>query len=233
MDVVYIVRPGDNNEELRYSLRSLVNVPHDRVWIAGHKPNWVTGVEHIPTEQNSRKWWNARRNLTAAVDHPDMPDQFVLFNDDFFVLDPMDSIPVLHRGPVASTIKYLNMAVGPSAYMRGLVATSQMLTTWGIPDPLCYSLHVPLPIVKDGMRAVLQASEGRKDRLHLRTLYGNLMAIGGEEIADCKINRRNPTPTGPFLSTSDATFAEAQMALYERFPDPSPYELEREVDDGS
>jgi hypothetical protein len=230
-DIVYIVRPGESNEELRFSLRSLVNVPHDRVWIAGHKPEWVTGVEHIPTVQNSRKWWNARRNLAAAVTHPDLPE-FVLFNDDFFVLEPLEDVPVLHRGSVTATIKHLNHTVGPSVYMRGLVATHQMLNTWGINDPLCYSLHVPIPIVAEGMREVLQATEGVTDRLHLRTLYGNLMAIGGDEVPDCKINRRTSSVTGPFLSTSDRTFVEVSDSLAEQFPDPSPYELQVLSDDG-
>ena len=47
MDAVYYVRPGDRNDELRYSLRSLANLPHDRVWIVGHTPPWVTGIESI------------------------------------------------------------------------------------------------------------------------------------------------------------------------------------------
>ena len=35
MDLVYLVRPGEQNEELRWSLRSLVNLPHERVFEVG------------------------------------------------------------------------------------------------------------------------------------------------------------------------------------------------------
>ncbi len=42
-DVVYVVRPGDKNEELRYSIRSVIaNLPHRKVWIAGYKPTWLS-----------------------------------------------------------------------------------------------------------------------------------------------------------------------------------------------
>jgi hypothetical protein len=32
-DVVYVVRPGEKNEELRDSLRSLAHLPHGKGWV--------------------------------------------------------------------------------------------------------------------------------------------------------------------------------------------------------
>lgn len=46
MDILYLCRPGENLE-LRYSLRSLRNVPHGRVWIFGDCPDWVTNVNLV------------------------------------------------------------------------------------------------------------------------------------------------------------------------------------------
>lgn len=47
-DLVWIVKPGDGNEELRWSLRSAVaHVPHERVWIVGSRPGWCT-APHVP-----------------------------------------------------------------------------------------------------------------------------------------------------------------------------------------
>ena len=34
-DIVYFVKDTDTNEELRYSLRSLANFPHGKVWFYG------------------------------------------------------------------------------------------------------------------------------------------------------------------------------------------------------
>ena len=69
-DIVYVVRPGERNEELRYSLRSLSNLPHGRVWIAGYMPKWVTGVEHIPSPAKPGSHVHAKANLRAACQHP-------------------------------------------------------------------------------------------------------------------------------------------------------------------
>ncbi|MFF3129757.1 hypothetical protein ACFVRD_48125 [Streptomyces sp. NPDC057908] len=51
-DIVYVVRPWNQNEQLRYSLRTLANLPHRRVWIAGYCPTWVgPDVGRIPVAQ--------------------------------------------------------------------------------------------------------------------------------------------------------------------------------------
>lgn len=101
MDVVYYVRPGERNEELRYSLRSLQNMPHERVWLVGHKPAWVTGVEHIPNRSNgSSPQHNATSHLLAACDAVPA-ERFVVFNDDFYVMEPIEHIPALHAGPLS------------------------------------------------------------------------------------------------------------------------------------
>lgn len=99
-DIVYPVRPGTINEELRYSLRSLANVPHGRVWIAGHRPPWARGVGHIPVPPQATKYLGSTANLRAAVEHPEVAEEFLYFNDDFFVMTAVQEVPALHRGPV-------------------------------------------------------------------------------------------------------------------------------------
>lgn len=40
MDLVYIVKNSEVNEDLRYSLRSVAKfVPHNKIWIVGYKPS--------------------------------------------------------------------------------------------------------------------------------------------------------------------------------------------------
>ena len=50
LDVVYCVKELITNEELRYSLRSLRNLPHRKVWIFGGCPKWVN-TEEVEKEQ--------------------------------------------------------------------------------------------------------------------------------------------------------------------------------------
>lgn len=220
-DVVYLVRPGDSNEELRHSLRSLVNLPHRKVWIAGHMPRWVTSVEHLPVRQRGgAKWENQEANLRAACEHPDVSETFVMFNDDFYVVRPVERVPVLHRGLLTGVVEAT--LDRNNRYTARIRATSQFLG----PDALAYDwIHVPLPIVKAQMRETLD----RMPRgLLFRSVYGNEWRIGGTEVGDAKINRSNDTPPDGmvFLSTSDQSFRSRPVGrwLRRKFSEPCRYE---------
>ena len=54
MDIVYVVGENERNESLKYSLRSLKNIPHDDVYIIGHKPAWVKNVKYVNRIQRVR-----------------------------------------------------------------------------------------------------------------------------------------------------------------------------------
>jgi hypothetical protein len=223
-DVVYPVRAGQTNEELRYSLRSLANLPHREVWIVGHCPTWVRNVQHIRVAQNGSKWENSTANLQAAVDHPDVADRFVLMNDDFFILEPLDQLPVLHRGPMAE----LGQNWG-GRYRTGNDAARELLAQWGHDDPMSYELHVPLPVVKDDLAdtlARLASSNRPMAGVAKRSLYGNLHELGGRQVDDVKVaNPDAALPDGPFASTTDRSFrGKVAAAIHRRFPDPSQYE---------
>jgi hypothetical protein len=226
-DIVYVVRPGETNEELRYSLRSLRNVPHRKVIIAGHVPTWVDGVVGVPVEQTGSKYQNSTNNLRAALNDPRCGPEVLLFNDDFFVLRPLPSVPLLHRGYVDDIESYY-VARGKSAYLDGLRSTRAFLHDLGFERPVSYELHVPMPIQRDAMLYALEIgiSSGVKV-LHKRTLYGNYFNAGGGRTRDCKVL----THDGPFrrkaafVSTMPASFAGAVGAhVRSLFPHPGRYE---------
>ncbi|MCB1250392.1 MAG: hypothetical protein KDB36_13335 [Acidimicrobiales bacterium] len=229
MDVVYVVRPGDDNEELRFSLRALAaHVPHDSVILVGYCPSWVTGVHHIPVRQTGTKYRNSTLNLLAACEHPAVDDEFVLFNDDMFAMAPVDEVPVLHRGPVVDVAAEYS-ARGAGRYLHGMLETAALLAARGVASPLSYELHVPLPVHKDAMAEALHIGlDSGIAVVHKRTLYGNLAGIGGELAADVKVCRGRPDwdPQQVWLSTSDTEFASWPVGAFIRsaFPAPGPYE---------
>lgn len=224
-DVVYVVRPGEVNEELRYSLRSLVNLPHGTVWIAGHKPRWVTDeVRHIPVQAKPGSHVNAKANLRAACQHPEVAERFVYFNDDFFVMQALTELPVMHRGPLSAVIQSGNMA---TAYTRAMRKTLDILAARGVAEPLMYDLHAPMLVDKAGMLEALALCS--YPMVQERTLYGNLQAIGGERRHNHKVRRSEKGwSSWPFLSTNDSTFASLPVGDHIRatFPDRSPYETD-------
>lgn len=224
---MYLCREGEN-EELRYSLRSLANLPHDRVWIFGGAPEWVRGALLVATDQRDTKYRVTTRALRTACEHPSVSDPFLLFNDDFYILRPIDEIPVLHRGPVAAVLRqYRERWGGTSQYSKGMAQTLALLKRLGHARPLSYEVHVPLTIHKAAMLKALEIGEASGIRvLHKRTLYGNLAHVGGRLIGDCKISKRQArTPIkGPWLSSSDGTFEGFERFLRSRFRESSPYE---------
>lgn len=87
MDIVYVVREGEKNDNLRYSLRSLKNIPHDDVYIIGHKPEWVKNVKYINRMQRVRnKFQNISRNMWLATKTSSISDDFIYMDDDFALL---------------------------------------------------------------------------------------------------------------------------------------------------
>jgi hypothetical protein len=215
-DIVYPVRPGNTNQELRYSLRSLANLPHGRVWIAGHRPPWVRGVGHIPVPAQPTKYQGSTANLRAAVQHPDVAEDFILMNDDFFVMTPVEEVPILHRGPVDRVEAYY-ASRGRGLYLQGLRDTKALLASLGYPAPLSYEVHVPMPMTKARVREALEVG-GHLPVLHKRTLYGNLFGLGGKQVQDPKVLTRGPRfpRDGAFLSTMPDTFASGAVGSFIR-----------------
>jgi hypothetical protein len=208
LEVLYPVRDGDHNDELRFSLRSLaVNLPPARVWIVGHKPSWLRNVEFIPACKA-------------------MPPQFVVFNDDFYVMGPLQEVPILHRGLLAEQVSTVVSRAGRHGWWQeSLLATQKCLTQAGHNDPLSYELHVPLPVARDAMADALArfAHVTPRNPPQWRTLYGVTHNIGGRHSEDCKQLRPGPI-SRPFHSTDDTSWRYFRSRFHQLFPDPSPFE---------
>ena len=229
MDVVYINRPGDENEELRYSLRSLRNVPHGRVWIVGYCPTWVSSlVERIPVEGMRDKQTSALQNLIAALEHPEVSDPFLIFNDDFFAMQPMDQIPTYHLGNLDKVIAEHRPG---ASYTNAMQKTRDRLAENQDGPFYSYETHCPMVIEKLGMQLALSIGQGIHG-MHNRTMYGNLMEVGGTETEDFKIYRTEKEATykkWPYISTSDRTFHyhHAGRFIREMFNKSGPYEKQQ------
>jgi hypothetical protein len=228
MDAVYLYGPG-GDDELRHSLRSLVNLRQvDRVVVSGAQPAWLSNdvVRVIPGRHPAGKHHDTWANLRAAVDDPRVSDEFVLMNDDFFVLEQVDSIPVLHAG-------VLEPRAERSAFQdKRRDTTLDMLGRLDCDARLSYELHVPMVIHKYLMAGLMTAVEAanRRELVWKRTLYGNVAHPGvGDYARDVKVHDFDtvPAPGQVFVSTSDYTFRRAPVGewLRRRFPKASRYEL--------
>lgn len=230
-DIVYIVREGEENEELRHSLRSVaLNVPHRRIVIAGYTPSWVRGVYSIPTVQDGPKYANAEKNWRAVMDDKTVSDDYVVMNDDFYVMRPINELPVLHRGDLDAVIGYYAKYPGP--YISNMRRTRDLLTRLDITEQKSYALHVPMAMNKLKRRIlqhVIDEAGYEPHQVQMRTLYGNFWQIGGEEIPDVKTSSRDGAPKANelFLSSNDSSFNDGRMGHYirEQFNEKCKYEV--------
>lgn len=237
MDVVYICRDGDDNEELRYSLRSLANLDSvQQVWVFGGAPGWLrhTEVRHVPVAQTGRKHENTWANWTAIARHRELSD-FIYMNDDMFILQPTDRVPTGHAGPLGPWIETANMAT-QARMTNTLAALRANRTLRADATFLSYELHIPMIMNRYAMREALTYGDNWLDRhgsavapLCKRSLYGNLTGIGGVFMTDVKVrHKEDRTPAGAqFVSTLDGSFKYGLVGrqLRARFDRSSSYEL--------
>jgi hypothetical protein len=233
-DVVYIVKASENNPELLHSLRSVAaNLPHRRVWLVGYRPRWVgPEVGYVPTIQRGPKHSNTWNNWVAAARHPDISDEFTLFNDDFFVTRPVEDVPALHRGPLGEMIEWYARNRLASHRQRAAV-TRRALQMAGHGEPLhSYELHTPMVInrhiLAEGVKWLSSSRSTDGVNISKRTFYGNLAGIGGERSPDVKVVKGSdgvPEVRLPFVSTSPASWAGlAGGWIRQLFPDVGRYE---------
>lgn len=219
-DLLYPLARSGTGEELRYSLRSVAaHMPHDRIFVVGPAiPDWLVGVEHIPTREGNGKWANIMEAMRTACAASDLSSDVVYMNDDFFVMEPVLAIPIAHRGPLVGT--------GNGSYSQLFAATGRVLRELSISGPLrSYELHMPFAFNKGAMATVLRMADPR-EIVHTRSLYANYWSIGGEHADDVKVRGGfTALPRGPFISTSSASWrGPAGAAIRATFTQPSIYE---------
>ncbi len=224
-DIVYFVRDGDYNEELRFSLRSVAkNVPHKRIWIVGYTPKWVRNVKSVRGNLQGSKWLNVLDNLRLICEKVDA-EQFVVMNDDFFVTQAVDALPALRRGE--TLIEHIAHVKGHGSWRDSLLATMKMLRELGYQDPLSYELHVPVIMERAKLAEVVKVAEQVKGNPpQWRTLYGNMHSVEAIVAKDNKVSRRRQKYSeGSFESSDESTFNVLLKPKMEAlFPDRCEYE---------
>lgn len=228
MDFVYICRDGEN-EELRYSIRSILySFPEAKVWLVGGKPGWYSG-SFIPVEQNSNKYANALKNLKYLCEHPEISENFVLMNDDFYIIKKINSVEQFYNGLLSDKINRFTQITGSSMYIKKLITTNKKLVELGIKNPIDYELHVPMPMSKSGLLDVIT----KYPECLWRSMYGNLFNVGGTQMDDVKVyvNKRHLarsneiTDNSIYMSTEDTSLnTMLDKILRQMLPEPSIYE---------
>lgn len=243
IDIVYPVKHDveNNSEELRYSLRSLKNIPHGKVFISGEKPDWIKNVVYIPVSQDMTKYENVENNIISAISDPRLSENFILMNDDMFIMRHMSALPCMNFGSMDDVIEaYERRYPEGSSYIDKMKHCSEVLKAMGVKNPICYELHTPMMFNKYKMLEMYKTADGGFNSMAMRrSHYGNLYGVGGVRCEDVKIflEPRNSPPlynVNPqkyldeqaFLSATGGAFKKGYLGDYIRskFPEKSIYE---------
>lgn len=180
MDLVYIVREGDDNDDLKYSLRSIAkHYPDYKVWIVGYKPTWVENVNYIHVLQSGTKWQNSVKNILTACKDERISDDFILMNDDFFCIEPKCSIEQIGDTCLGSLDSAIAKHNKPSKWCEAFVLVKILMERIGIKTPYySFEAHLPLKINKKKYLEIMDNEHVRtymrsNNVLHKRTLYKN------------------------------------------------------------
>lgn len=228
IDIIYFVKASDKNEELRYSLRSVeANFPHRYVWFIGGKPCGLEPDKWLYVDQNQpTKWANTSMLLRSACLNSEITDDFVLFNDDFFVLGPVKDVPYYADKDILSRVTAIRKRWGAATeYSNNLYKTYELLNQKDLPY-VNYAVHYPMIINKIEMLETFQAFP---TGLMWRSLYANHHKKFPVFTVDCKINSVHilPKKYATYVSTQDITFKNGDVGQYIRnmFKEPCRYEV--------
>lgn len=230
IDVVYVCKQSPENEELRYSLRSLKNLVGIRkVWIYGYKQPWITNVEYVPIVQDGKtKWDNAGKQLRAICENDNITEDFILFNDDFFVCKKTSEIPAFYDRTLSARIGDFLKAYKWNFwtnYARRLKQAKEEMLRKGYTS---YNFEVHYPMIFN-RKKLAEICETYKDYGCKRSFYGNIYTTQRQQVSDCKLYKLDDKPTGKeiFLSSMDSTFNKGEIGKYirQKFNKPCKYEL--------
>ena len=229
MHAVYFVRPGEN-EELRYSLRSVQqNTDIDYVTIIGDMPDWAAPDAFVQGNFGTEKYPNVLNNLGTALSL--YQDDFIIFNDDFYVLSPMENLPLYYRQSLFNHTMGMDVRYPEGRLRRTMINKLDVYLRKHF-DMVgnSFEVHVPFPVNGSMLEALMDdywdaVSPGDEEPLAWRSLYGNLSSAPTEFRND--VLYHGPTDFGEakdFASTSDRSVEPILPELAKRFSVPSRWE---------
>lgn len=230
-DVVYFVKDTPNNEELKYSLRSVEqNWKFRDVVFYGGCPKDLTPDKHYKVVQDQRtKWQNVRKMMAEAFNNDELTENIWIFNDDFFVMEPgFVDMPPQYNGDLFAHSENVKRRHGgkPMAWTNILDDLATALLLEG-KDTLNYEVHKPMLINR---KKALEVLLKFPDVHGFRSLYGNYWKIGGESKHDMKClvldYPSEKFKDWEFLSTQDDSFERGNVGLWikDKFKDKSRFE---------
>ena len=181
IDLVYIVKFSERNDDLKYSLRSVAKFCNYRkIWIIGYKPKWLKNVEYVETIQTGTKWQNSMLNWKTACETPGISDNFVLMNDDFIAIHPIYDIEKDVNVCLSDihTVAERYSKKHSSRWQAGFLFAEDLLKELNLKTAFNMEAHLPFVVNKKQYLEMLNLPQIKNfddtKVLHKRSIYYNL-----------------------------------------------------------
>lgn len=228
IDIVLPLGTGSKHKdlELRYALRSIEMhlSGYGQVWIIGKPiPASIRGVKHIPAADiHPIPDGNMMAKLALACNVYEISETFLYYHDDHFLMQDVqaDKFPFYYQGTMQ---EYITKR-GKDGYSQRVQNSLDYLEKNNHPTKY-FDVHTPMLIEKEAFKNVINAYDQKKPHGYvLKSLYANMKGIEGTPFIDHKITKAPEKPT-PVISTIPKIKHSIQRFLFERFPEPSKFEL--------
>ena len=229
MDIVYVYKKWPSNGfELRYSLRSLKNIQHKKVYIVGDKPNRIKNVKHIPVKDDQwNKYKNVLNKMYQICNNKEISDDFIYMHDDNFIIKPIKELKYYKRSTLENHCEKIKKTFWENHYYRAMKYVRDIF-----PDGYSYDVHTPIVFNKEKLRLILDLYWHEPSSK--RSLYCNTYQVGwrfmesGKE--DIKVHQRNKNyyirKNQQFLSSDNILVFDKDFnkLLHKLFPNKCQYE---------
>jgi hypothetical protein len=189
MEAVYLLGTGSpyQNEELRYSLRSLDTYAWGitRVILVGECPSWINrdSVEHIPFKEDGPKDYRIAAKILHICEEKIVTKPFLFCNDDFFFTKPFEAAryPFFYKGDLINEPPR-------TSYQHQLKFTKDYLMQKRLPTKH-FDVHTPIIYDPVKFKALKEVWEYSKNTIGLvvKSTYANHYYLRGEIYSDIKL----------------------------------------------
>lgn len=223
MDVVYPLGTGSKwkNNEIRYSLRSLKYINHDKVFIIGDVPNFIHNVIEVKIKDKSTKQESVINKLIKICKREDLSEDFIYMNDDFIFLKKQEIKTYTNK-----TLNELANKYDPLESQYGVAIRKCREILIKAKKPIKnYEIHYPLIINKTKFLKAVKKAQNTT----YRSIYGNYYELPSIETKDFKIytlNQFKAYKNRQLISLSDRMVRKGKVRsfLRKKFPTKSIFE---------
>lgn len=216
MDLLYVLGKGSiwADNELKYSLRSVEKhlIGYKNIYIAGEYPPFLKDAIHIKAADGPTKERNIADKIHLACWHPELSEDFLFLNDDFFFLHDthIENYPAFAQGTIRDRAWRRPIR---DAYYHALMNTHNILNNKRKRTNY-FDVHTPIIYTKHKFCKMMRMFDWEIPNGYVvKSLYANTFNIPKKNCMDTKVARPMTEPQLQLMTEETQMFSISDEAL--------------------